>query len=145
MTSKTSQFKNIQKGFTLIELLVVIAIIGVLAVGLIATIDPVDKINAGNDAKVLNDIKNISGAAERYATANNGTYPLNASSLTAAGELKNVPSAPGGYTYTPSYSATGFTMTGSLKSKRYTNTPLGVYSSSNNKLCAQTTGATACP
>lgn len=137
------------RGFTLIELLVVIAIVGILAVGLIATIDPVDKINAGNDSKVFNDISLMSKAAETYAASNNGAYPTSAAVLTASGELRSVPTAPTGYTYTPTYSATAFTMTGTLKSKKYTaQSPakvLAVYNSSNGKLCDAVAGTTVCP
>ncbi|HVF69581.1 MAG TPA: type II secretion system protein, partial [Xanthomonadales bacterium] len=89
-------------GFTLIELLVVIAILGILAVGLISTIDPVDKINAGNDAKAFSDVTLMSKAAESYAASNNGAYP-DATSIVGSGELRSIPSAPSGYTYTPTY------------------------------------------
>lgn len=40
---------SIQKGFTLIELLVVIGILGVLAAALVATLDPFEQLNRGQD------------------------------------------------------------------------------------------------
>ncbi len=148
------QFKKLQKGlalskskgFTLVELLVVIAVLGVLAVGLIATIDPIDKINAGNDAKVFSDLTLMSKAAEAYAASNNGTYPT-AATIVSSGELRAIPTAPSGYTYTPTYTATAFTMTGTLKSKKYTSASFvkALYNSSNGKLCAAATATTVCP
>ena len=141
---KSKSFKQIQKGFTLIELLVVIAIIGILAVGLIATIDPVDKINAGNDAKVFNDLTAISKAVEQYAASNNGSYPTTAGALTTSGELRVLPTQPSGYTYTQTFTATSFYMTSNLKAKKYSATPVAAYNSSNGKLCAVASG-TVCP
>lgn len=96
-----AQFKNLQKGFTLIELIIVIAIIGVLAAAVAVAIDPIDKINAANDSKVVQDTRIIYDAALRYATNNNGTIPANTSLLTSSGELKGVPNPPGGYAPSP--------------------------------------------
>ncbi len=110
-----------RKGFTLIELLVVIAVLAVLAAGIFVALDPLDKINAANDAKVQNDVGQISQAMEAYATTNQGTYPVALGSLVSNGDLKIVPTNPGGY-IAYSIDAGGATqkVIGQLKSKRYT-------------------------
>jgi len=123
--SKFFSFKgfvlNMSKGFTLIELLIVIAILGVLATGVLVAIDPVDKINAANDARAQSDIGILASASEAYATANGGFYPGNSittatastyagttAELVAEGEIKVVPVPATGYTYTI-WSAAGTT------------------------------------
>lgn len=68
-------------GFTLIELLIVIAILGIIIAAVIAGIDPVDKINAANDAKVQADIGAIGTAHEAYTTQHLGAYAANISAL----------------------------------------------------------------
>lgn len=156
---KTASFS---KGFTLIELLIVISIIGILAAGILVAVDPVDKINQGNDAKVQNDISAAGRATEAYATLHNGFYPATIAELVAAGELKREPSAPSGYT---AYSAvakpascvsgtecTSIIIEGQLKSKRYTSVfkkkPIWRYNSSSGASCAMASGSsasTACP
>ena len=142
------------KGFTLIELLIVIAIIGVLAAGILVAIDPVDKINQANDAKVQNDVSNVGKAGERYTILHGGFYPAALTDLTAAGELKRIPTAPTGYTYTftalpaactAGTTCTSITMTSPLKSKNFTAAPFWRYESSSGKSCAVLTAATACP
>ena len=145
-----------ERGFTLIELLIVIAILGILAAGILVAIDPVDKINQGNDAKVQNDASGAGRASEAYATTHNGFYPATLAELVTAGELKRVPVAPAGYsayavTMVPNPCTSGTTctdiiITGQLKSKRYTavGTPVWRYESSTGKSCAVLTAATAC-
>lgn len=118
-----------RKGFTLIELLVVIAVLAVLAAGVFVAIDPVDKINAANDAKVQNDIGQIAQAMEAYAVSNNGNYATSLTVLTASGDLKVAPVPPTGYTSTNAYLLENTTGTPTaqevhapLKSKKYTAT-----------------------
>ena len=82
-------------GFTLIELLIVIAVIGILAAALLVAIDPIDKVNAGNDSKVLNDIRSIHDAALREYT-NTNALPATVAGLDD-GELKTVPQPPNNY------------------------------------------------
>lgn len=152
--------KFASKGFTLIELLIVIAIMGVLAAGILVALDPIDKINAANDAKVQNDVSNMGKAAEAFATSNGGGFPFSTTDLTNYGELKRVPSAPTGYSAyvftalpNPCTAAakdcTSVTITSQLKSKKYSatgaNTPFWRYESSSGKSCAVLTAATACP
>ena len=88
------------KGFTLIELLVVIAVLGVLAAGVFAAINPLQRINQANDARAKNDLGQIVQAIQSYYT--NGNPPVYPAALTdlTPNDLKVVPSAPSGYTYT---------------------------------------------
>lgn len=144
--------KLLKRGFTLIELLIVIAIIGVLAAVMLATIDPIDKIRAGNDSKVQQDITMIGKAAEAYAAANNGTYPTGTFTavtglLIGSGDLRSAPSAPGGYTaYTWSNPVVGtFIVSGELRSKKYALTPFFKYTSSTGKSCAANNATAVCP
>lgn len=82
-----------QKGFTLIELLIVMAILGILAVGLVAAINPTEKINAANDSKTQSDIGVLARASESYATSRNGFYPLVITDLTGSNEIKFAPAS----------------------------------------------------
>lgn len=127
------------KGFTLIELLIVIAVLGVLAAGLLIAVDPVDRINAANDSRAQKDVASIANAAEAYAATHNGSYPTtaeySANILVTNGDLKNIPIAPNGYTYTYTGTASSFTMQGTLKSKKYTGYGTFLYSSSTGKAC----------
>jgi prepilin-type N-terminal cleavage/methylation domain-containing protein len=87
------------RGFTLIELLVVIAVLGVLAAAIVVAINPVQKINQANDAKVKNDVAQIATAEQSYYTRNQyytggGTAVQD---LVNAGELTIQPVAPNGY------------------------------------------------
>jgi len=117
-------FKKLQEGFTLIELLIAIGIIGIMASVVLVGIDPLDKINAANDSKVQRDINAIANAMESYAATHDGTYAANQSpTLTNSGDLKVVINPPTGYNpYTVSGGVSG-TVTGQLKSKKYTVGP----------------------
>lgn len=140
-------------GFTLIELLIVIAIIGLLAAGILVLLDPVDKINSANDAKVQSDISGLGRTSENYATQNNAFYPQTAATLVTSGEIRTVPAAPGGYSayaYGPvpsgcTTACTSLVITGQLKSKKFTATPFWRYESTTGKNCAVASAATACP
>lgn len=61
------------KGFTLIELLVVIAIIGVLSSVVLASLTAAR--NRANDAKRVQDLRQVQRALEVFASDNNGQYP----------------------------------------------------------------------
>jgi prepilin-type N-terminal cleavage/methylation domain-containing protein len=137
------------RGFTLIELLIVIAILGILAAATLAILDPIDKINAGNDSKVQSDITNMAKAAEAFAASNNGIYPIALQDMVTSGDMRSMPTAPGGYT---PYAWVGgganpFIISGQLKSKKYVgaSTPVFKYTSASGKTCAADVAANACP
>ena len=143
------------RGFTLIELLVVIAILGIIMAAVVAGIDPVDKINAANDAKVQADIGAIGTAFEANVVMNGGLYALTQAELVTDGDLK-IPLTPpatycgGSYTvgaggatqfvscYTAGPPASG------LKSKKYLATPKWIWCSSTGRASAQAAAYT-CP
>lgn len=61
------------RGFTLIELLVVIAIIGLLSSVVLASLNVARE--RGQNAKRMQDMREIGKALELYALENNGNYP----------------------------------------------------------------------
>jgi len=63
------------RGFTLVELLIVISVMGVLSGAILVSINPSDKINFANDAKVRADISAIASAMQTFVVNNNGLYP----------------------------------------------------------------------
>ncbi|HSW96781.1 MAG TPA: prepilin-type N-terminal cleavage/methylation domain-containing protein [Candidatus Saccharimonadales bacterium] len=141
-----------KNGFSLIELLIVIVIIAIFAIGLIAAINPLDKINSAADARVMNDISLVGRATESYAVSHLGAYPAAMTDL-PPNELKNIPIPPSGYSYTftalpaaciAGSTCTSLTITAPLKSKKFTATPFERYESTG-KTCQVATAATACP
>lgn len=70
------------QGFTLVEIMIVVAIIALLAAIAIPNLLRA-KISA-NDALAQSTLRTLSTSSETYATANNGNYPLNMSSMTGA-------------------------------------------------------------
>ena len=114
-------------GFTLIELLVVIGVLAVIAAGIVALIDPVDKLAQANDAKVQNDVGQIATALQSYAAQNSGLYPTSAEYtagvLRTSGELTTMPTQPTNYTayaYSVNAGQTIGKVTGQLKAKKNT-------------------------
>jgi prepilin-type N-terminal cleavage/methylation domain-containing protein len=140
-------------GFTLIELLVVIAILGIIIAAVVAGIDPIDKINAANDAKVQSDIGSIGTAFEANATMNSGTYAVGLAALTTSGDLKATLTPPSGYVANYGIICTSGTCAtqgvyANLKSKKFTGgaTTTGFYwkwCSVNGRVGSATT--TSCP
>lgn len=147
-------------GFTLIELLVVIGIMSILVVGLMSAINPVDKLRAASDARVLSAAGAVARSAEAYSTSNNGSYPATTdytaftNGLVASQDLKVAPAAPSGYNTgitggfrILSDGSNGFIFASELKSRKYTtnatptactqSTTWGVlrYTSSDGRIC----------
>ena len=88
----------VRKAFTLVELLIVITVLGILAATILTVVNPQDKINAANDAKVQNDINQIINALQTYAAQDpQGYYPVDLDTLVTAGEVNVVPKPPTGY------------------------------------------------
>lgn len=149
------------RGFTLIELLIVIAILGILGVAVLVGINPVDKIRAANDAKVINDIGTIASSIESYTATHDGIYPASIKDLVDSGELKTEPIPPSGYspsTTTNKYNfiridvactdnCTGAIVWMNLKSQKYIATPKHVWDSRTGKTCDLVANAAvvACP
>ncbi len=64
------------QGFTLIELLVVIGVLAVVASGVVALINPQDKLRQASDTKIQNDVGQLSTALQSYAAQRpDGSYP----------------------------------------------------------------------
>ena len=142
------------RGFTLIELLVTIGVLAVVAAGILAAINPLEKLRQGTDSRVMSDIGSIATAAQSFATTNMGGYAKTAAEL-APNELTILPVAPAGYTaytYTTSpgtcTTAAGdcasVVISGQLRAAKYSATPFYVYCTSNNK-AGPSALATTCP
>src|SRR3990172_150280 len=99
------------RGFTLIELLVTIGVLAVVAAGVLAAIDPVDKLRAGTDGRAQSDIGQVATGLNTYAAVNT-YFPSGAvcgadnicttwAELGTAlqTELGPMPAAPTNYTY----------------------------------------------
>ena len=119
--------KTFKKGFTLIELLVTIGVLAVVAAGVLAAIDPTDKLKAANDGRVQADMGQVATALNTYAASNDGNFPV-AANWGALGtaivtEMGPMPSAPTAlYTYTGVTTATTALIYSPVLSKKYTGT-----------------------
>lgn len=145
-----------RQGLTLIELLVVLGVLATLSSGMVALIDPLDKVRQATDAKVLNDLSQVATALQSYA-AQRGVYPASATwttDLTGSGELVVIPTPPtpqgntamtynaSGYVYGVNASFDVVSMAGKVISKRFKNncgglTPVAwwFWSSANGRGC----------
>lgn len=72
---------SLNKGFTLIELIIAITIIAVLTVGLIAGLDPIERINQGRDTANRNIVLDLHKAIIAYAGINS-EFPTTGGSST---------------------------------------------------------------
>lgn len=98
-----------KKGFTLIELLVVIGVMAVIAAGVIATINPQQKILQARDSQGQSGVGQLATGLQSRAAVNNGLYPSagipdnGLTALVTDGELTVLPAAPqgaaGGWVY----------------------------------------------
>ncbi len=121
-------FYKLKRAFTLVELLVVMGVLAVLAAGLIAVLNPADRVNQANDTKILADISQVQGGAQAYAANNSGSYPTTAAWSQAdlgtdlAGELTILPAAVTGRTYVATCIATGCKFSVTLLSNKSIST-----------------------
>lgn len=104
---------NKKSGFTLVEIMIVVAIIALLAAIAIPNLLRA-KLNA-NDALAKATVRALSTASESYATAKNGNYPIDETSLTGASPayLNNsyCDATISGYVYTCTFgSISGYTV-----------------------------------
>ena len=85
------------KGFTLVELLIVIAILGILVIGLIAAINPAEKIAVSQDTLRKSHINSLGKAVYNYLVINSSYFSGNTSwmdNLISSGDLKFEPQNP---------------------------------------------------
>jgi prepilin-type N-terminal cleavage/methylation domain-containing protein len=95
----------IKKGFTLIELLITVAIIGILSAAVLVGINPLQKINQANDAKVKSDVGQVATAVRNYYVFYQA-YPTTAQGISALVNSSELGVAPASsITYTLSGSA----------------------------------------
>jgi len=118
---------KVKKGFTLIELLVVIGVLAVISAGVVALINPQDKLLQGNDASIQNAIGQFATGLQSYAAQHNGLYPTvgapdnGLTALITTGELVTMPTQPTGYAaWTYTGGGASARVCGQLRSRKYT-------------------------
>lgn len=97
--------KKFLRGFTLIELLIVIAILGILAAAVLVAANPGKRTKQAKDATRKSDVGQVATALQAYyTTPGQGAYPGpggcgsgagGLQTLTAKGDLKQIPTGPG--------------------------------------------------
>lgn len=82
-----------KKGFTLIELLIVIAVLGVLATGLVAAINPLEKLANTRDSVRKSTIAQLTQALQEHLISiGRFPYPFNwNTALVDTGSIKSMP------------------------------------------------------
>lgn len=123
---------RLKRAFTLVELLVVMGVLAVLAAGLIAVINPGDRIAQANDSKAASDLNQMIGAMQALlANSAGGTYTAVAGATnTGSGfssgfssiltnELQVVPAGISGYVYGYSCTTASCKLAVQVKSNKY--------------------------
>ncbi len=155
-----------RQGLTLIELLVVMGVLATLASGVVALIDPTDKLRQASDAKVLNDVSQLTTALQSYA-AQYTLYPASgtwSTDIVTSGELVAFPTPPtphgntqltynnAGYVYSVNASFNVVSVAAKVISKRFKNNCSGLtpvawwfWSSANGRGCGMCSTVAAPP
>lgn len=99
-----------RRGFTLVEIMIVVAIIALLAA--IAIPNLLAAKRTANDGASLANIRTLSTAAETYATAHNGTFPVSVPELAgyAAAATTLCGATVQGFAYTCTLAADDYTI-----------------------------------
>lgn len=87
------RYSNNSSGLTLIEMMIIVAVLGLLGWGIMAVINPADRINQANDARRKSDLQQIQNALEIYHK-DVGNYPAASSDYKIIGNLWGNPWQP---------------------------------------------------
>lgn len=97
-----------QKAFTLIELMIVIGIMAVIAAGVVATINPQQKILQARDSTSQSAVGQVATALQSSAALDSqGFYPVQLNDLLTSAELTALPALPTGAAFTYQGGGTG--------------------------------------
>lgn len=110
-----------QKGFTLVEIMIVVVIIGLLAAMAIPAFQKVRQ--ASQDKAVLNNARQLSGAADQYYLEYGGSTVAQSMLLGPTNYVKSLNTV-AGETYPPTFtSGTAITITGVANLRTITYAP----------------------